>query len=162
MRLKQAFMNQLAVPLILMMMLRVASIQLGAVRCSHRAVSNANWCRSSVFYIYITHEGKNYKLMIDEGSCAKIITKTALEKMGLKVEPHPYPYNVNRVDKTAQSSNQHCQVPIYMSSYEDHVWCDVLDIDVVRILLCRPWLYDLDVTSLDRFNTYEFKFNRRK
>jgi len=115
-----------------------------------------------VFYIYITHEGKNYKLMIDEGSCAKIITKTALEKMCLKAEPHPHPYNVNRVDKTAQSSNQRCQVPIYMSSYEDHVWCDVLDIDVVRILLCRPWLYDLDVTSLGRFNTYEFKFNRRK
>jgi len=33
--------------------------------------------------------------MIDRDSCANIIAKTALEKMGLKVEPHPYPYNVN-------------------------------------------------------------------
>jgi len=28
-----------------------------------------------------------------------IITKTALEKMGLKAEPHPHPYNVNWVDR---------------------------------------------------------------
>ena len=67
---------------------------------------------------------------------------------GLKVEPHLHSYNVNWVNKTAQSITQ--QVPIHMSSYEDHVWCDVLDIDVVHILLCRPWLYDLDVTNLGR------------
>jgi len=34
-----------------------------------------------------------------------------------------------------------------MSSYEDCVWCDVLDIDTAHILLGRSWLYDLDVTS---------------
>ena len=49
-----------------------------------------------------------------------------------------------------------------MSTYEDRIWCDVLDIDVVDILLSRPWLYELDVTSLDRSNTYEFKFNEKK
>ena len=56
-----------------------------------------------MFYTYITHEGKNYKLMIDGSSCANIIVKTALEKMGVKAEPHPHPYNVNWVDKSAQS-----------------------------------------------------------
>ena len=91
-----------------------------------------------------------------------IITKTALEKMGLKAEPHPHPYNVNWVDKTAQSITQRCQVHIHVSSYEDRVSCDVLDIDTAHILLRRPWLYDLDVTSLGRSNTYEFKFNRKK
>jgi len=49
-----------------------------------------------------------------------------------------------------------------MSSYEDHVWCDVLDIDAAHISLGRPWLYDLDVTSPNRSNTYEFKFNGKK
>jgi len=49
-----------------------------------------------------------------------------------------------------------------MSSYEDYVWCDVLDIDVAHILLGRSWLYDLDVSSLGRSNIYEFKFNRKK
>ena len=45
-----------------------------------------------------------------------------------------------------------------MSSYEDSVWGDVLNIDVAHILLGKPCLYDLDVTSLRRYNTYEFKF----
>jgi len=49
-----------------------------------------------------------------------------------------------------------------MSSYEDHVWCDVLDKDIVHILLSKTWLYDLDVTSLGRSNTYEFKFKEKK
>jgi len=49
---------------------------------------------SSVFYTYIAHQEKNYKLMIDGGGSV-IIVKTALEKMGLKVEPYPHPYNVN-------------------------------------------------------------------
>jgi len=59
---------------------------------------------------------------------------------------------VNWVDKTAQSITQRCQVPIHKSSYEDHVWRGVLDIDASHILLGRPWLYDLDVTSLSRSN----------
>ena len=48
-----------------------------------------------MFYIYIAHEGKHYKLMIDGGSCANLIAKAALEKIGLKAEPHPNPHNVN-------------------------------------------------------------------
>ena len=73
--------------------------------------------------------------------------------MGLKAEPHPHSYNVNWVDKTAQIITQRCQVLIHMSSYEDHIWCDVLDIDATHVLLGRPWLYDLDVTNLGMSNT---------
>ena len=62
----------------------------------------------------------------------------ALEQMGLKAELHLHSYDVNWVDKTAQYITQHCQVSIHMSSYEDCVWCDVLDIDVAHILLGRP------------------------
>ena len=59
--------------------------------------------------------GENYKVMIDVGSCA-IIAKTTFEKMGLEVESHPHPCNVNWVDKTAQSITQRYQVPIHMST----------------------------------------------
>ena len=38
----------------------------------------------------------------------------------------------------------------------------MVDIDVAHISLGRPWLYDLDVTSFGRSNTYEFKFNRKR
>ena len=95
---------------------RVASIQLGVIRCPHTAVGNEDWRRSSMFYTDIAHEEKHYKLMIDGDSYANIITKTAFEKMGLKAEPHPHPHNVNWVDKTAKSITQRCQVHIQMSS----------------------------------------------
>jgi len=140
---------------------RNSSTLLGVIRCLHTVVRDENWHRSSVFHSYVTQE-KNYKLMIDVGSYANIIIKTTLEKMGLKDEPHPHQYNVNWVDKTTQSITQHCQVPIRISSYQDRIWCDVLDIDVAYILLDRSWLYDLDMTSLGRSNTYEFKWNKKK
>ena len=63
---------------------------------------NEDWRRSTVFYTYIAHEGKHYKLMIDVVSCVNIIAKTALEKMSLKAEPHRHLHNVNWVDKIAQ------------------------------------------------------------
>jgi len=91
----------------------------------------------------ITHEGNKYKL-INEGSCANIIDKTTLEKMGLKAKPHSHSYNVNWVDKTAQSITQRYQTPIHMSSYHDRVWYVVLDIDARHILLgcldCMIWM----------------------
>ena len=79
---------------------RVSSIQLGVVRCSNTTVRD-DLRRSNVFHTYITHKGKNYKLLIDGDSCANIIAKTALEKMSLMAKPYPYQYNVNWVDKTA-------------------------------------------------------------
>ena len=100
--------------------------------------------------------------MIDGGSCANSIAKIAFEKMGLKAEPHPHLHNVNWVDKTAWFITQRCEDPIHIYSCEDHVYCDILDIDAAHILLGRPCLYNLDVISLGRSNTYEFKFNRKK
>ena len=99
---------------------------MSAVRCSHTDVRDEDWRRSSVFHTYITYEENNYKL-IDEDSCVNINAKIALEKMGLKVKSHLHP--IHWVDKTDQSITQRCQVLIHMSSYEDHVWCDVLNID---------------------------------
>jgi len=115
--------------------------------------------KSSEFRTYITYEGKKNKLMIDKSSCANIIAKTAIEK---RLDHIPYPYNVNLVDKTTQPITHHCQIPIHLSNYKDCIWCDVLNIDAARIFWGKPWLYDLDVTSLGKSNTYEFKFKRKK
>lgn len=48
-----------------------------------------------------------------------------------------------------------------MGGYFDHVWCDVLPMDVARILLGCPWLYDMDVIHHDRANIYSFKHGGR-
>jgi len=48
-----------------------------------------------------------------------------------------------------------------MSRYEDRIWCDVLDIDAAHILLGRPWLYYLDVTSLIGLTLVKLNSKRR-
>ena len=40
--------------------------------------------------------------MINGDNYVNIIVNISLEKMGLKAEPHPHPYNVNWVDKIAR------------------------------------------------------------
>lgn len=51
---------------------------------------------------------------------------------------------------------------IEISSYQDRLWCDVVNMDVAHILLGRSWLYDLDVSRFGKSKTYEFKFNGKK
>ena len=74
---------------------RISSVQMGVIRCSHTTIRDENWRKSSVFHTCVTHEGENYKLIIDKGSYANIVAKTSLEKISFKAEPHPDPYNVN-------------------------------------------------------------------
>jgi len=49
-----------------------------------------------------------------------------------------------------------------MSSYQDRLWCDILDMDATHILLGRSWLYDLDVINFGRSNAYELKINGKR
>ena len=87
-------MSQLGARVILMRMLEFLVsnwVQLGV----HAQLLEIRTGIGIVFHTYITHEKKNYKLMTGRGSCANIIAKTTLEKMGLKAELHPNPYNMN-------------------------------------------------------------------
>ncbi|CAL8999705.1 unnamed protein product [Prunus brigantina] len=59
-------------------------------------------------------------------------------------------------DTSSIPITQRCQVPIEFSSYKDHVWCDVVAMDVNHILLGRPWIYDHNVTILGRENICSF------
>jgi len=70
---------------------------LSVIWCLHTTSRDEDWRRSSVFYTYKAREGKSYTLMIDGESYVNIISKTVVEKMGLKAEPHPQPYNVTWV-----------------------------------------------------------------
>ena len=69
------------------------------IACLHATLKEDDWRRSSMFHTYFAYEGKNYKVIIDGGSCVNIISTTAVEKIGLKAEPQPQPYNVTWVDK---------------------------------------------------------------
>lgn len=85
-----------------------------------------------------------------------VIAKSALSWLNLKVEPHPDPFKVQWIDKTTLPMNESCLVPIQMGDYNEKIYCDVLSMKVAHILLCRPWIYDHNVTNNDKENTYVF------
>lgn len=48
-----------------------------------------------------------------------------------------------------------------MSSHQDYLWCDIMDMDGIHLLLSRL-LYDLDMISLIDLTLNEFKINGKK
>jgi len=58
--------------------LKESGTHLNMITCLHATLREDDWRRSSVFHTYFTHEGKNYKVMIDGGSCVNIISTTAV------------------------------------------------------------------------------------
>ncbi|KAK8954475.1 hypothetical protein KSP39_PZI002180 [Platanthera zijinensis] len=132
-------------------------LEMGVVRrLLHTPRTDEDWRRTTIFYTYFPSAGGPCKLAIDSGSCVNIVAQRGLKRMQVKAEPHPHPYRVIWVDKTAIQVTQRCLIPIRLATFEDNVWCDVIPMDVAHVLLGRPWLYDRDVTSYGRSNTYTF------
>ncbi|XP_050387198.1 uncharacterized protein LOC126803432 [Argentina anserina] len=132
------------------------------VRCTLTQPKEAeDWRRTTIFHTYVKRGDKSYKVIIDNGSCINVVSPQTVSKLGLTPANHPQPYRVAWIDKSYIPVKQRCQVPIQFSSYKDTVWCDVVPMDVGHILLGRPWLYDLDVTTAGRANTCPFIHERK-
>ncbi|XP_022883112.1 uncharacterized protein LOC111399850 [Olea europaea var. sylvestris] len=85
-----------------------------------------------------------------------------VSRLGLKYVLHPQPYNVSWVDTSSIAVKGRCLVPIQFLENKDHIWCDVILMDVGQIILGRPWLFDLDVTIYGRSNSCSCVFNGKK
>lgn len=73
-----------------------------------------------------------------------MVSKEAVEKLGLKVEKHPHPYSLRWLDKgkTVRVESK-CLVSFSIGKkYFDEVECGVVGMDTCHILLGRPWQYD--------------------
>jgi len=64
--------------------------------------------------------------------------QSTIKCCNLKVEPHPYPFNVAWVDKTGLSASHRYKVPIQIGGYKDEISCDVLPMDMAHLLLGQP------------------------
>jgi len=55
-----------------------------------------------------------------------------------------------------------CLVRIQVTTYSNKFWCDVVTMNVGRIFLGRPWLYDLDITMYRCSNICSFVHDGKK
>ncbi|CAL8990389.1 unnamed protein product [Prunus brigantina] len=138
---------------------------LAVVRCTlaQPRKEAEDWRRTSIFHTYIKSGDKDCKVVIDNGSCINVVSTLTVSRLGLSPEKHLAPYKVAWIDDTSSIPvTQRCHVPIQFSSYKDHVWCDVVDMDVSHILLGRPWIYDYNVTILGQENICSFIHKGKK
>ena len=118
--------------------------------------------RTSIFYTYVKINGHACKVIVDNGSCVNAVSDHVLQRAGLSTISHPAPYDVSWIDAIALLVRHQCQVPLRVSTYDEHILCDVLPMKVGGIILGRPWLYDYDVQLLGRANTCSFMYHDRQ
>ncbi|KAJ9555026.1 hypothetical protein OSB04_009640 [Centaurea solstitialis] len=123
-----------------------------------RAIDNL-WLRNNIFRTRCTVKGKVCTIIIDGGSCENMVATVMVEKLGLKVEPHPEPYQLTWLKKGNVVKVKHrCLVQFSIGTrYSDEVWCEVVPMDACHILLGRPWQYDRRTKHDGFLNTYTFK-----
>ncbi|KAJ9557876.1 LOW QUALITY PROTEIN: hypothetical protein OSB04_012490 [Centaurea solstitialis] len=124
-----------------------------------RAIDDNLWLRNNIFRTRCTVKGKVCTIIIDGGSCENMVATVMVEKLGLKVEPHPEPYQLTWLKKGNVVKVKHrCLVQFSIGTrYSDEVWCEVVPMDVCHILLGRPWQYDRRTKHDGFLNTYTFK-----
>lgn len=119
-----------------------------------------------IVYQFFSHlypcKDKNCKLLIDSISTMNEVSMSIVAKLNLKLEPHPHPFRVAQVDWNSLPVTKQWLVSIKFESYCDEIYCDFNPMDVAHILLGRPWLYDLNVTSSERDNTFTVCHNDRR
>ncbi|XP_035829952.1 uncharacterized protein LOC118479509 [Helianthus annuus] len=117
------------------------------------------WLRNNIFRTRCTVKGKVCTIIIDGGSCENMVATVMVEKLGLKVEDHPDPYQLTWLKKGNVVKVKHrCLVQFSIGTrYSDEVWCEVVPMDACHILLGRPWQYDRRTKHDGFLNTYSFK-----
>nr|GLL25427.1 uncharacterized protein LOC109163967 [Ipomoea trifida] len=110
--------------------------------------------RNNIFGAYCSILGKVCKLIVDNGSCDNIVSRSLVRNLNLPTEPHPKPYKLGWIKEgPSVSVTEICHVPISIGkSYEDTIVCEVMDMDTCHILLGRPWQFDVDATHHGRQN----------
>ncbi|KAF7135555.1 hypothetical protein RHSIM_Rhsim08G0252200 [Rhododendron simsii] len=109
-----------------------------------REAEGDSWQRSNVFQSTCTIGEKVCRFVIDSGSCENVVSQEAVQKLGLKTEPHPNPYKLAWLKRGNEIKvSERCLVSFSVGSkYKDQVWCDVVTMDVCHLLLGRPWQFD--------------------
>nr|KAJ0200153.1 hypothetical protein LSAT_V11C600337720 [Lactuca sativa] len=79
----------------------------------------------------------NPSLPTDNNRCENIVAEVMVEKLGLKLQYHPEPYQLTWLKKgNVVKVNHRCLVHFRIGSrYFDEVWCEVIPMDACHILL---------------------------
>ena len=128
------------------------------------AHSEENWLRSNVFHTKCTYKDRVSLVIIDSASFENFFSLEMVQKLNLKMDPHPKPYKLSWLQEGSDIKVKHrCLISFTIGKhYQDEVWCDVVPMDVCHLLLRRPWKYDRKVIYDGLKNTYTFRKDGQK
>jgi hypothetical protein len=99
---------------------------------------------------------------VDSRSTDNLVSTEMVEKLELETTDHPSPYKVSWLQKGHHVSvTKQCLVEIKIGEYNDKFMCDVIPMDICRLLLGRPWQYDRNEVHDERMNTYTLEKDGR-
>ena len=118
--------------------------------------------RGKVFQTWVNCKKQICSLVIDTRSCINAISKDAVQKLGLKVEPLLNLYYVAWVTNTKLKVDKSCLVTFEIGKLKENVMCDVLPLKPCHIISSRPWICDRDAHHVGCSNTYSFAEGNKK
>ena len=78
-------------------------------------------------------------MIIDGGDNLNIASQDLVEKLNLKIETNPNPFQVAWVNNTFIPISFRCLVTfLFGKDFEEFVWCEVLPVKISHILLGKP------------------------
>ena len=119
--------------------------------------------RDNIFHTRCHVQGKTCLVIIDGGSCTNVASTLMVEKLGLKLLPHPRPYRLLWLNNCGDIKvNRQVIIPFTIGRYSDEALCDVVPMHAGHILLGRPWQFDTKAIHDGFLNRYSFVKDGRK
>nr|KYP49516.1 hypothetical protein KK1_028711 [Cajanus cajan]KYP49520.1 hypothetical protein KK1_028716 [Cajanus cajan] len=100
---------------------------------------------------------------MDSGSCCNCCSTRLVEKLDLTLIPHPKPYQLHWLNEDGDIiMDKQVKFKFFISTYEDHVVCDIVSMEAFHILLGRPWQFDKKIMHNGLTNEITFTYKENK
>jgi hypothetical protein len=106
----------------------------------------------NLFHMYFIVQGCRVLTIIDSGSCNNLVSSDLVEKLGLTMRQHSYPYKLQWFNNSGKTKS--ARISFFTGSYHDTADFNVVPMQGCSILLGRPWKFDNDDLHHGRTNTY--------
>ncbi|GJV25675.1 reverse transcriptase domain-containing protein [Tanacetum coccineum] len=99
------------------------------------SVDDNSWLHNNIFRTKYTSKGKIYDMIIDGGSCENVVSTYIVEKLGMKTEDHPKPYQLTWLEKgNTVKVSKRCLVQFSIGkSYKDEVCFKKDDVNITLV-----------------------------
>jgi len=102
-------------------------------------------------------------LIVDSGSCCNCCSSRFVEKLNLKVVPHPKPFKLQWINEDGELTvDKQVKVEFSIGNYQENVLCDVVPMEACHILLGRPWQFDKKTFHNGLTNDISFTHKKKK